>query len=476
MRHRSRLASRPTALGQENRPYTFPDYTCSGCDSLTAGACFVAFLDQAYTPIVTDDCLEPIPLPVRPGDQITHVSAIGEALYGLSGTVLYEWREPQGLVLRPWDQATCLLRDWTSHVFCLKAGLGQVQLPVNTGGSADLGVLLTEKLVEYPVELLGTAEVVVKEQPSKQAKRTARFAEALQRRLRLEQTEKLGASLLGHLQERLKHAFRVIKQRVQVANATQRLSRLTLRVYCGYALRQMWSLQKTDRCLQGNALLAQVLRKKAWRCLAAQASVRQGKRIQALHRLWRRKQGRETQMGLVRCWLQWHLTAHSLHTRLHTAALTLFRRLRAVFKQRTAHFFPRLQASLSLNPRHSLDAQRHRLNSAQRCRPPWRAPQLTGAFKPSRTVFQPHERRLQYAQRLKQRHQENFRQGRLKGPTLSALLQSLVIRKLQRVWRRLVGGRSERLEVRWKVKMMSLSLRKAGLQWQKRAAWSSLVT
>lgn len=119
----------------------------------------MAFLDQAYTPIVTDDCLEPIPLPVRPGDQITHVSAIGEALYGLSGTVLYEWREPQGLVLRPWDQATCLLRDWTSHVFCLKAGLGQVQLPVNTGGSADLGVLLTEKLVEYPVELLGTAEV-----------------------------------------------------------------------------------------------------------------------------------------------------------------------------------------------------------------------------------------------------------------------------------------------------------------------------
>lgn len=474
LRHRPRLSFRPPTLGQENSPYTFPDNNNLGCESLTAGACFVAFLDQAYTPIVTDDCLEPIPLHVRPGDQVIRVSAIGEVLYGLSGSVLYEWREPQSLVLRPWDQPACLLRDWTSHVFSLKADLGQVQLPVNTGGCADLGVLLTEQLVEYPVELLGSAEAVVQEQPSKQAKRTARFAEALQRRLKLEQVEKLGTSLVYRLQGHLKHAFRVIQQRVRMESAVERLGRLASHVQWGFTLTQLWTLKRAERCLQGNVALAQILAKRAWRCLAAQAGARREKRSQRLQRLWRRKQGRETQLHLVRCWLQWHLTAHSLHTRLHTAALTLFRRLRTVFRQHTAQFFPRLQAFLPPNSRHSLDTQRHPLTSTQRYRPPWRAPQPTGAFKASQVPFQSHERRLQYAQRLKQRHQEICRQGR-KRPTVTVLLQSVVIEKLRRVWGRLVGGRSERLEVRWKVEMMGLSLRRAGLQWQKRIAWSSLV-
>jgi len=473
LRHRPRLSSRPPTLGQENRPYTFPGSPVSCCDSLTAGVCFVAFLDREYTPIIADDCLEPIQLPIRPGDQVTRVSAVGETLYGLSGTVLYEWREPQNLVMRPWNKPVCLLRDWTSHVFALKPGLGQVQLPVNTGGCADLGVLLVEKREEYPVELLGSADsVIVGEQMSKQEKRTVRFAEALQKRVKIDQAKRLGSVLVCHLQNHLKFALSRIKQQVQLERVIQTLSQITIRVKYRLAF---WTLQKAERNVECSPVVAHNLNAEdsTKQCLVKPSWLMQS---QALQRLWRRKQGRETQLRLMRCLLQWHLIAHSLHTRLRTAAQTLYRRLRALLKQRTAHFFPRLRLSLPhSDPRLSYDTLRLRATSAQRCRPPWRAPQPTGAFKVSQVAFQPHERRLQYTQSLKLRHQENCRLRKTRGPNISALMQRIVAGRLQRAWRRLLGGRSERLEVRWKVEMMILSLRRAGLLWQKRVAWSRLV-
>lgn len=456
-RHRP-LPSRFPILGQENRPYTFPEGSIILCGSLTAGIGFIAFLSREFLPTAVDHCLDLVKLPVREGDRVTHLSAISETLYGLSGNELYEWREPQTMVVRPWDKPVCLLHDWVSSIYALKEELGRVVLPVNTCGTADLAVLITQNKAEYPIELIGSTKSQAAPVQSKRERERERYASILLRNLRLEQVGKFGRLIQFQLNCRTKMGFEAMRNQKKIEKAVTQIEITVLK----YAWRAIFMHQK-DR-----------LEQKTQVEIPRFGQRETSRLINTFQRIIRRKQGREAQLRLVRVMLQWRLFTRNQRNRLQTAAHTMYRRLRMMLKQYTATVFPRLRLCLYQDPpRQSLDPIRPRTVSMHHYKPPWRAPQPTGAAKNSKAGYHQRQRRLQYSERLKQRHQEICRQ---RGLRLLAVMRCTTERRLQGLWRVLMGGRSERLELRWKVEILSLSLRNASVKWQKRYVLSRLDT